>query len=318
MLFANPGGVARAALEAAPRAVWLDLLDPSEAERAAAAGAAGFAIQSRSDIAEIESSSRVSRAGDVLYLNSPVSYRDADGGSSIAPVGFALSPTRLVTIRFAEMPVFDLYAEAFAKLESPCSAEAFAGLLEALVDRVADVLEHVGADLDQLSRRTFRGGGKRRSIRRVTAELRATLNAIGMYGETIDNLRDTLLGLARIVGYVQQAAAAWTPEDIKQRMVTLRADIQSLNDYDQQLTAKTAFLLDAVMGFINIEQNDVVRVLTVASVVGIPPTFVVGLYGMNFKYMPEYNWSFGYEFGWAMIVLSIVLPLVWFRVKGWF
>jgi magnesium transporter len=318
MLFANPGGAARTGLDAAPQAVWLDLLDPSQAERAAACTAAGFTLQSRTDIAEIESSSRVSRTGDVLYLNSPVSYRDADGGSSIAPVGFALSPTRLVTTRFADMPVFDSYAATFATLATPCSAEAFAGLLEALVDRVADVLEHVGTELDQLSRQTFRGGGRRRSIRRVTAELRATLNSIGLYGVTIDNLRDTLLGLARIVGYVQQAAASWTPEDIKQRMTTLRQDIQSLNDYDQQLTAKTAFLLDAVMGFINIEQNEVVRVLTVASVVGIPPTFVVGLYGMNFKYMPELNWSFGYEFGWAMIAVSIVVPLIWFRIKGWF
>ena len=318
MLYANPGGAARTGLEAAPHAIWLDLLDPSEAERAAAAAAAGFAIQTRTDIAEIESSSRVSREGDVLYLNTPVSYRDAEGGSSIAPVGFALSPARLVTTRFADMPVFDTYTEQFAKLHTPCSAEAFTGLVEGLVDRVADVLENVGAGLDQLSRRTFRSGGRRRSIRRVTADLRATLTSVGMYGETIDNLRDTLLGLARIVTYVQQAAAAWTPEDIKQRMATVRQDIQSLNDYDQQLTAKTAFLLDAVMGYINIEQNEVVRVLTVASVVGIPPTFVVGLYGMNFKYMPELNWSFGYEFGWAMIAVSIVVPLVWFRVKGWF
>ena len=103
---------------------------------------------------------------------------------------------------------------------------------------------------------------------------------------------------------------------MRQRLVTLRADIASLNDYDQQLTAKTSFLLDAIMGFINIDQNEVVRVLTVFSVVGIPPTFVVGLYGMNFKNMPEYGWQYGYQFGWAMIVLSVVVPLVWLRLKG--
>jgi magnesium transporter len=318
MLYANPGAAPRTSLAAAPDAVWLDLLDPSEAEHAAAEHAAGFAIQQKADIAEIESSSRASRAGDVLYLSSPVSYRDAEGLSAIAPVGFALSQARLVTLRFAAMPVFDAFAEQFARQDRPCSAEAFVCLVEALVDRVADVLEQVGADLDRLSRETFRAPPRRRSIRRVTRDLRGTLNSIGLHGETIDNLRDTLLGLARIVAYVQQAAAAWTPEDIKQRMATVRQDIASLNDYDQQLTAKTSFLLDAVMGFINIEQNDVVRVLTVASVIGIPPTFVVGLYGMNFKNMPEYNWVWGYQWGWAMIVVSVVVPLVWLRLKGWF
>ena len=320
MLFANTGAAPRTSIDLAPGAVWLDLLNPTEDERHAAERAAGFEIQTQAEIAEVENSSRVSKAHDVLYLNSPVSYRDAEERSSIAPIGFALSRDRLVTIRFAELPVFDTYAAAFAKLEPSCSAEAFVALVEALVDHVADVLEHVGSELDRLSRQTFRsrGLGKKPSARRVAADLRNTLNSIGLAGSTIDNLRDTLLGLARIVGYTQQAGAAWAPPDIKDRLATVRQDIASLNDYDQQLTAKTSFLLDAVMGFINIEQNDGVRVLTVASVVGIPPTFVVGLYGMNFKYMPEYNWAHGYAFGWAMIIISTLIPLMWFRLKGWF
>ena len=107
------------------------------------------------------------------------------------------------------------------------------------------------------------------------------------------------------------------PPELKIRLQTLRQDIASLNDYDQQLNNKVNFLLDAVLGFINIEQNNGVKVLTIASVVGIPPTFVVGLYGMNFKNMPEYDWAYGYQFGWFLIVMSILLPLIWFRVKGW-
>jgi magnesium transporter len=294
---------------------WLDLINPSDAEHAQAASVAGFAVQSRADIAEIESSSRVSRVGDVLYLNSPVSYRDGDGLSAISGVGFALSATHLVTVRYAEMKAFDTFSAAYAKTGG-CSAAAFAGLVEAMVDRLADVLEHMGADMDVLSRRTFRTA-PRRSTRHATDSLRETLSRIGLCGETIDNLRDTLLGLARIVSYTQQTAAAWIPEEIKQRLAVVRSDIASLNDYDQQLTAKTSFLLDAVMGFINIEQNEVVRVLTVGSLLGIPPTFVVGLYGMNFKNIHEYDWAWGYEWGWAMIVVSVIVPLVWLRVKGW-
>jgi magnesium transporter len=319
MLYANPGAGPRTGLAQAPDAVWLDLLEPSDAEREAAAQAVGFAIPSRTDIAEIESSSRLSNKGGVLYLNSPVSYRDDDGRSAIAPVGFILSPARFVTIRYAAMKTFDAYEAQFATLKAPGSAEAFTGLIEAMVDHLADVLETVAAELDRLSRLTFRNGAiqKRSNVKWVTSNLRTTLTGVGHCGQTIDNLRDTLLGLGRIAGYVQQTGASWVADDIKQRLATVRQDIASLNDYDQQLTAKTAFLLDAIMGFINIEQNDVVRVLTVASVVGIPPTFVVGLYGMNFKNMPEYDWHWGYEWGWAMIVVSVIVPLVWFKVKGW-
>ncbi len=296
--------------------VWLDLLNPTETERKDAEQSLGFHIQTQAEIGEIESSSRMSTVGDVLYLNTPVSYRGVDGLPAIAPVGFALSPHHLVTIRYAAMAAFDTYHTQFATLDAPCSAAVFAGLLEAIVDRVADVLEDIGVDLARLSRRTFQDGGQVAGTARAAGDLRATLSKLGLSANKIDNLRDTLLGLARIVGFVQQAGVACVGEDVRQRLATLRADIASLNDYDQQLTAKTSFLLDAIMGFINIEQNEVVRVLTVFSVVGIPPTFVVGLYGMNFKNMPEYDWHYGYQFGWAMIILSVVVPVVWLRMKG--
>ena len=294
-------------------------MNATTGERDAAAQAAGFALPTRDDIAEIESSSRVSTADGVFYLNSPISYRDAEGRSALAPVGFALSEHRLVTIRFAEMPVFDKFAEHFARRPCGSSAEAFAGIIEALIDRLADVLEHIAADLDMLSRQTFRveDAGQRRSTRNANRNLRRTLTSIGQSGDAIGNLPDTLLGLTRIVAYTQQSAAAWLPAAIKERLATVRQDLASLNDYDQQLSAKTSFLLDAVMGFISIEQNNIFKVLTVVSVVGIPPTFVVGLYGMNFKNMPEYDWAWGYPWSWALIIVSIVIPLVWFRLKDW-
>jgi magnesium transporter len=216
--------------------------------------------------------------------------------------------------------VFDAVAEHFSHLGRPCSSmEIFVTLLEAMVDRVADVLERVATDLDGTSHDIFGGedGTKRRSSVRADRELRRTLTQIGRAGDAIGNLRDTLLGFGRIVAYVQQVAAEWTAPDLRVRLQTVKQDIASLNDYDQQLTNKMSFLLDATLGFINIEQNNGVKVLTVVSVVGIPPTFVVGLYGMNFKGMPEYDWTWGYQYGLAVIALSIIVPLVWFKIKGW-
>ena len=323
MLYANTGTQPRHTLEPgqhlASKAVWLDLVNPTDAERDAAARLTGLRVPTREDVAEIESSSRLFTEQGVLYFSMPYSYLGADGLSQVVPTGFVLSDHHLLTVRYAVLPAFETYAEHFAASGEVNSAQAFVGLAEAIVDRVADVLERVAVELDRLSKATFlsENGAKSRNARRTDERLRSILNAIGRCGDTLGNLRDSVLALGRIAGYAQQAREEWVPVELKTRLATLKQDIGSLNDYDQQLNAKVSFLLDAVLGFINIEQNNGVKVLTIASVVGIPPTFVVGLYGMNFKGMPELDWHYGYEFGWAMILLSVVVPLVWFRVKGW-
>jgi magnesium transporter len=322
MLFANSGASPRETLTPGPHvasdAVWIDLMNPDDAERSAAERVVGFTLPARADIAEIESSSRLASDGKVLRLNTVVAYRDEGGRSTIAPLGFVVTPERLVTVRFAALPVFDGVAEHVSHHGKPsCSMEVFALLLEAIVDRVADVLERVAGELDALSRDIFSADRAGRSGRSMDQELRANLTAVGRAGDAIGNLRDTLLGMGRIVAYVLQIAEGWTPAELKVRLLTIKQDIASLNDYDQQLTTKTSFLLDATLGYINIEQNNGVKVLTVVSVVGIPPTLIASMYGMNFKHMPELDWVYGYQYGLTLIALSIIVPLVWFKIKGW-
>ena len=322
VLYANDGASPRQSLQPGPHlssdASWIDLLSPTDDERAAVERLTGLRVPSRDNLAEIETSSRLYREGGTSYLSMPYSYLAADGRSAVIPVGFVLSAARLLTVRFAVLPAFETYAEAFAHGGRLGSAEAFVGLLETIISRLADVLERVAGELNGLSKTTFQAEDPnvRRSVRRADRALRRTLGAVGRCGDTLGNLRDSVLGIGRIAAYVQQTADCW-PAELKGRLATLRQDIASLNDYDQQLSSKVSFLLDAVLGFINIEQNNGIKVLTIASVAGIPPTFVVGLYGMNFKFMPEYDWVYGYQYAWGVILLSIVVPLVWFRVKGW-
>jgi magnesium transporter len=323
MLYANDGLTERRALEpdrhVASDAVWFDLVNPTDSERALAERLTGLRVPSREEIAEIESSSRVFTESGAFYLSMPYSLLDHDGRSMATSAGFVLSDKSLLTLRFEKLPAFEAYAEAFGHGGHKGSAEAFVGLAEAIVDRMADVLERVAAQLTQLSKATFRSDakGRQRNMRRADKELRSILTSVGESGDALGNLRDSVLGIGRMATYAQQVCETWSPPELKTRLQTLRQDIASLNDYDQQLGNKVNFLLDAVLGFINIEQNNGVKVLTIASVVGIPPTFVVGLYGMNFKNMPEYDWSYGYQFGWFLIILSVVIPLIWFRVKGW-
>ncbi len=325
MLYAIDSNAPRQTLAPGPHlaseAVWFDLLDPTDSERTAVERLTGLRVPSREDVSEIESSSRLYMESGVFYLSMPYSLLGDDGRSQILPVGFVLSDTHLITLRYAVLPAFETFTGRFAQASNQkghaTSAEAFVGLLEAIVDRVADVLERVATDLDAISKRTFGVGASQRVAYRADRQLRANLTDVGRCGDALGNLRDSMLALGRIATYAEQARAEWSPSELKGRLDTLRKDIASLNDYDQQLSTKVSFLLDAVLGFINIEQNNGVRVLTVVSVVGIPPTFVVGLYGMNFKNMPEYDWTYGYQYGWALILLSVALPLLWVRIKGW-
>ena len=323
MLYANDGESPRETLDASPhlasKAIWLDLLNPTDTERAAAERLTGLRVPSREDVAEIESSSRVYTETGTLYLSMPYSFLGSDGRSHITPVGFVLSDKHLLTLRYEALPAFDSYTERFGHAGPVPSVEVFVGLAEAIVDRMADVLEHVAAELDRLSKQTFQGedGTTKRSVRRADKALRGILTEVGRAGDTLGNLRDSVLGIGRITGYTAQTCEERCKPELRVRLATLRQDVASLNDYDQQLNVKVSFLLDAVLGFINIEQNNGVKVLTVVSVVGIPPTFVVGLYGMNFKNMPEYDWTYGYEYGWALILISVVVPLIWFRIRGW-
>ena len=210
MLYANDGVTERQTLSPRPHLAsdvpWLDLVDPTEAERALAEQLTGMRVPSHEEISEIESSSRVFIENGAAYLSMPYSLLDSDGRSKATSVGFVLSDKHLLTLRFEKLPAFESYAEAFSHGGRKGSAEAFVGLAEAIVDRMADVLERVAAELAQLSKATFRGAtkGRRKNMRRADQELRAILTAVGESGDTLGNLRDSVLGMGRMASYVQQ------------------------------------------------------------------------------------------------------------------
>lgn len=325
MLYVNNGLSPRALLSVGEHdstgfdGVWLDLFEPTDQERSAVERLVRLRVPAQADIAEIESSSRLMSEGDAIYLSMPLTYFDREReASAVSPVGFVLSAKYLITVRYAAMPVFDVFAERFASNAQATSGGAFIGLLEAIIDRLADVLEHVGADLAAISHQIF---GSERAIERnsnkIDARLRETLGRIGRRGDRLANIRDSLVGTQRIVNYVHDLSRDWMDKTLVSRCGTLRTDIASLMDYDAQLGNKVQFLLDATLGFINIEQNNGIKILTVVSVVGVPPTLVASIYGMNFKWIPELQWEYGYFYGLTVIMLSAVLPLLWFKRRGW-
>jgi magnesium transporter len=300
--------------------VWIDLLNPAPDESAFVERATGLRIPAVSELNEIENSSRLRTEGGVLYLSTPAVFR-RDGQPVATPIGFVLGHHHLITIRYEALIAFESFGAALKGDHDihASSSGVFAGLLEAIVDRIADVLEQVGSELDGVSHDVFHAkkAGGERSAREETT-LRETLRGLGRKGDLVSKIRDSLMGIGRIVPYAMGRSVHWMPGEVKAELETLRLDIMSLNDYDAYLSTKIQFLLDATLGLINIEQNNIIKVLTVATVVGVPPTLVASWYGMNFKNIPEYDWSFGYPYAIALALITAVLPLVWFRVKGWF
>jgi magnesium transporter len=245
--------------------------------------------------------------------------QDACAGFAPLPLGFILSPELLVTIRFSEVHGF-AKVKAQVEMEPHTSSTAvFVALIEGMVDSAADMLETSGNNLSALSASTFGQNGALPSVRhrRMTHALRESLKTVGGAGDQLSRVRESLLGLQRIVGFVSEMAAAWLRPELKTHLKTAQQDLTSLVDFEAHLSGKTQFLLDAILGFINTEQNEIFKVLTIVSVVGIPPTLIASMYGMNFHNMPELGWRWGYLYGLALIALSTLLPILWFKRRGW-
>jgi magnesium transporter len=302
-----------------PRAFWIDLFEPTAEEVVAVEREYGLHLPTRAQLDEIENSSRLRVEGNTLYLSMPATAPFKEPDSAPSPIGFVLSPEVLVTLRYVELHSFARVRDGIAA-DARCtdSAAMFTMLLEALVDTDADYLERISAQLAQISRQVFRPqGGQAPRVARANRLLREMLVQVGDAGESLSRIRESLTALQRLSGFAADTQGVWLHQDIQTRLKTVRQDVNSLTDFESHLSGKVQFLLDAVLGFINTEQNEIFKVLTIASVVGIPPTFIASLYGMNFHNMPELSWTYGYAYGLGLIALSTILPIVWFKWRGW-
>ena len=297
-------------------AAWFDLESPTPEEYALVARTSGFSLPRYEELAEIENSSRLSVNADVLTLSLPTVYgADETLGRSVC--GFILSHERLVTIRFSTNLAFNLFSPSPPPTNAPQAQHIFVSLLEAIVSRQADRLEKLREELDGLSFKIFRKqNDASKPLRRAERDLQHVLTILGRAYEAISYIRDCQLGIARIATYVIKTGH-WVSKPLRERLRLAKQDVSSLNEFSTHLTDKIQFLQDSTLGFINISQNSLIKVLTIVSIIGIPPTLVAGIYGMNFKDIPELSWSYGYGYAWFAMVFSAVAPLAWFRKKGW-
>ena len=295
---------------------WIDLVDPTDAERAAFEQAFGLRVPTSDQLAEIETSSRLQIENDALYLTVPLILAEQNGPWRSVPAGFVLSKHVLLTVRFAQSVATDAVISELASAREFEPAFAFVRIAEELVDRLADLLEASGRDLDEASHAIFRQQDARR-LSRETVKLRQLMIGTGRTSERMARIHYTLVCLDRMAKFVVDRGREWIAPDMTVRLQAVSSDVASLVQFSEGLVSRIQLLQDAAAGIINIDQNDVMKVLTIASVVGIPPVLVAGIYGMNFKYMPELDWAWGYPYALVLVVVTAAVPLIWFKWKDW-
>ena len=302
------------------RAIWIDLCSPTDAEIERVEKAFDIRIPNREHLAEIEASSRLRADRGRLIMSAPLIARQGELGM-LSPTGFLLLETTLVTVRFMEMAAFDAVHDAVAKTDRPESGrDVFVRLLEDIVDRSADRLERVAEELTKASHEIFaepEKDSKKHRLAHETKRLRALMISIGRQSEQMVKVRHAFLAIGRIASFVTDRCEPRIEPDLRERLASVRHDIESLDEFESSLTGRVQLLLDAATGFISIEQNEVVKVLTVVSVAGVPPVLIAGVYGMNFQHMPELAWRYGYPYAIVAMVVSTVLPVIWFKWRDW-
>lgn len=297
------------------RTIWVDLVEPTEEEEALVEASLRINVPTREDMEEIEVSSRLYYQDGAAYMTANLPARAETDSPHMAPVTFVLAGDRLITVRYHEPRAFQTFPRRAERVPMGCvNGEAvLVALLEAVVDRLADVLERAGGEIENISRTVFRNqkAPGSRNFQKILEE-------IGAKGGLTSNIYDSLATLERLTGFFEQATfQRKSDEDIRSRVRTLGHDVRSLTDHADFLSQKITFLLDATLGMINIEQSATIKIFSVAAVVFLPPTLIASVYGMNFRLIPELNWMLGYPFALLLMAASAILPYLYFKRRGW-
>jgi magnesium transporter len=298
-------------------AVWFDLFNPTQGEDKLLERTLGIAIPTREEMQEIEVSSRLYLENGARYMTATLMCQSDTATPKTTPVTFILSGRKLVTVRYDEPKPFSLISNKLARACSPnVSGESIMmDLLDAVIDRAADILERASADIDKVSHDIFDPKG-RRVDRTLTYQF--IFQTIGRKGDLSSKVRESLVSIGRLLLFLANEADAmkW-PKEMRSQLKSMQRDVASLSDHVTYLGNKVTFLLDAMIGVMSVEQNNIIKLFSVAAVVLMPPTLIASIYGMNFKNMPELNWEFGYPMAIVLMLIAAILPYWFFKWKKW-
>src|ERR1700736_3552507 len=298
-------------------AVWFDLVNPAHEEDKIVERKVGAAVPTREEMQEIEITSRLYIENGARYMTATLMCQSDTDTPKTTAVTFILGDHRLVTVRYDEPKPFALVENKLARSCSPgiTGEMVLMELLDAVIDRCADILERIGADVDQVSHEIFEPESERHGHAKRYSQI---LIAIGRKGDLTSKVRESLVSIGRLVAFLSAVieGVKWT-KDMREQLKTMQRDVSSLTDHASYLSNKITFVLDAMLGVVNLEQNNIIKLFSVMAVVLMPPTLIASIYGMNFKAMPELEWVHGYPYSLVLMVAAAVVPYFLFKWKKW-
>lgn len=300
------------------KTVWLDLNNPTAEEDAFVEQQLGIDVPTRAESREIEASSRLYFENGAYFMTAFIVYNADAPMPSTSTITFILAGNRLVTVRYSDPKAFPLFVSRVEKGDLVCTSapSVLIGLLETIIHRAADIIERIQDEVEKLAQAIFaiKGGQQTR-----TRRLDVFLKTVGKEGDMTSRAQESALSLDRVLTFFLNAARERKDDPaIVQRIEIAHRDAASLMEHMRFLTSRIAFLLDATLGMISIEQNAIIKIFSVAAVALMPPTLVASIYGMNFKHMPELDWPWGYPMAVLIMIVSAIGPFLYFRRKGWF
>ena len=300
--------------------VWIDMLNPTDAEEAQVEAALKIDVPTRAEMREIEASNRFYNENGTQFMTAFVVHANPAGDTQSvlsSNVTFILHANRLITVRYGEPRAFSIFADRACKGAATCTngATIMIGLIETLIQRQADLIERLQDSIEMLAPKIFRQNG---TANTVSPKLEQLLQTIGRQGDVTSRMTESATSIHRTLLYFTEAVRALGEhQKLLTRIESADRDIVSLGEHLRFVSGRTSFLLDATLGMISTEQNQIIKLFSVMAVMLMPPTLVASIYGMNFKHMPELDWPCGYPLAVILMFFSGLLPFLYFRRRGW-
>ncbi len=292
-----------------PDVVWIDLLNPTREEELAVEAALGLDLPTQKEMEALEPSSRLYQESSATFMTATLVARSREETPTTMQATFVLTGGRLVTLRYEDLRAFEIFAERARPDDIASGVTALLGLMDAIVERLAELIDMESDRVEEASKAIF--------SRPQAGNFRPLMTALAHAQSVTSMIRSALVSLARLLSYSGLAPEVLGDPECRAHLDSLQRDAQSLTEQASHQSNHIAFLLDAALGLINIEQNGIIKFFSVVAVVFLPPTLVASIYGMNFDHMPELHWMMGYPMAIGLMVASAVLPVLWFKARGW-
>jgi len=300
-------------------ATWIDLEEPTHEEEELVERCIQVDVPTQAEMAEIEPSSRLYEKNGALYMTVSVLRGVDEHHPTTTPIGFVLAHNRLITIRYATpKPIrsFENHARREPELVRD-GPTAMARLLDAMIDRLADELEGVSLQMEELNTEIFQGDHQERRI--PVQRLTALLTSIGRVQTLLTKIRYSAVTTLRMLSFL--GGSTWIDKnerkELRHHVASMTTDVTSLSEHASYLIDSLQFLLDASLGLISIEQNAAMKLFSWTAVVFLPPTLIAGIFGMNFHYMPELSWRYGFPLSLGLMIACATGPYLFFKKRGW-